>query len=108
MAFEVVTVVNGSVAEMTLTGELDAAAAPQFQEALGAVADGKPGRLVLRVAGLAYLASAGVRMLIFAKQKLGPGVDVYVIGPQEMVLETIRRAGLSHSVIIQDESSAAG
>jgi anti-anti-sigma factor len=103
MALEITTAVNGPVVEITLSGDLDAASAPRFQRELESAAAGKPSRLVLRLGGLTYLASAGIRMLIFAKQKMGPGVAVYVIAPQEMVLETLRRTGLHHSVIIQDE-----
>jgi anti-anti-sigma factor len=103
MAFDIVSVVSGPAVEITLSGDLDAASAPRFQRELEALADRKPSHLVLRVAGLTYIASAGLRMLLFAKQKMGAGVAVYVIAPQEMVLETLRRTGLHHSVIIQDE-----
>jgi anti-anti-sigma factor len=108
MAFDIATIVNGSVVEITLSGELDAAAAPRFQQALEGVAGHKPKHLVLRAHNLTYMASAGIRMLIFAKQKMGSGVEVYVIGPPVMVLETIQRTGLHHRVIIQDEYIAAG
>jgi anti-anti-sigma factor len=106
MAFNVTAVLKASVAEITLSGDLDAAAAPRFQRELEGVAAGKPRQLVLRVRDLVYLASAGVRMLIVARQKMGPGVDVYVIAPQEQVLDTLRRTGLLPSVIIQDEDVA--
>ena len=108
MAFDITAVLKGSVAEITLSGELDAAAAPRFQRELEAMAAGKPKQLVLRVRDLAYMASAGIRMLIFAKQKMGPGVDVYVIAPQEQVLDTLRRTGLLASVFIKDEDNVAG
>jgi anti-anti-sigma factor len=107
MAFDIATIVNGPVVEISLSGELDAASAPRFQSALEGVAGNKPNHLVLRVRDLVFMASAGIRMLIFAKQRMGQGVLVYVIAPQEMVLETIRRTGLHHSVIIQDEYPAA-
>jgi anti-anti-sigma factor len=108
MAFDISTVVNGPVVEISLSGELDAASAPRFQKELESLAGNKPNHLVLRLQDLVFMASAGIRMLIFAKQKMGPGVVVYVIAPQEMVLETIQRTGLHHSVTIQDEYPAAG
>jgi hypothetical protein len=43
---------------------------------------------VLQVAELTYLASAGVRMLIFARQRMSPGVEIYVITPARKILNT--------------------
>jgi hypothetical protein len=40
--------------------------------------------------------------LIFAKQKMGAEVDLYIIRPQELVLDTIEKTGFHHSVLIQD------
>jgi len=48
------------------------------------------------------MASAGLRVLIFTKQKMGPEVDIYPIGTQEMVMDTITKTGFDQSVIIQD------
>lgn len=100
MALDITTVVADSVAVITLAGELDATSAPLFQRELEAVAVGRPSRLVLDVRELAYMASAGIRMLIFAKQRIGAGLAVYVVAPREPVLETLRRTGLHHSVLV--------
>jgi anti-anti-sigma factor len=106
MAFNISRHSSGSVAEITLSGELDARGAQQFQRELEAVAASTPRRLVLYVRDLTYLASAGVRMLLFAKQKMGPAVDLYVIAPTEPVLDTLRRTGVYASLIIQEEYRA--
>jgi anti-anti-sigma factor len=103
MALDVTLTLTSSVAEVFLSGELDASTAPVFQATLEKAAVEKPRHLVLRVRDLVFMASAGVRMLIFAKQKMGAGVAVYVIAPQEQVLDTLRRTGLLHSVIVQQE-----
>ena len=95
------------VAEITLAGELDASTAPQFQAELVKAAEQKAKRLVLFTSELAFMASAGVRMLIFAKQKMGTSVDVYVIAPQEQILDTIKRTGLERSLIVQSEYKPA-
>jgi anti-anti-sigma factor len=103
MALTVVSVAKVDVVEITLTGELDGSTASLFQAELENAAPLKPRRLVLLVKELAFMASAGIRMLIFAKQRMGASVDVYVIAPQEPILETLKRTGLLHSVIVQAE-----
>jgi anti-anti-sigma factor len=103
MALSVVLTPHEDAAEISLAGELDASTAPLFQAELVKAAALKPRRLILQVKALDFMASAGIRMLLFAKQKMGPKVDVYVIAPQEPILETLRRTGVIHSVIVQDE-----
>ena len=95
------------IAKITLAGELDASTAPQFQKEVEKAAQQKARRLVLVVAALEYIASAGLRVLVFAKQKMGSSVDVYVVGAQEQVMETIRKTGLHNSVVSLKEYDAA-
>lgn len=97
---------NG-IAKITLVGELDASTAPIFKEAVEKAAGIHPKRLVLMMAGLDYMASAGLRVLIFAKQKMGADADIYLVGTQELVLGTIEKTGYDQSVIILPEYDAA-
>lgn len=94
MAFDMTIVQNGSVAEITLSGELDANSATRFRqelEALAATASTKPTQFVLQMRELIYLASAGIRVLIVLKQQLFPGLAVCVVAPQPQVRETLHR-----------------
>lgn len=101
MPFNVNHEIADQIVKMTLSGELDAASAPMFIAALEKVSESKPRQLVLFVAELSFIASAGIRTLIFAMQR-NRGIDVYLIAAQEQIVETIQRVGLGKSVIIQD------
>ncbi|NES70963.1 MAG: anti-anti-sigma factor, partial [Okeania sp. SIO2D1] len=41
------------------------------------------------------------------KQKMGTGVDIYMVGVQEMVLDTIKKTGFDQSIYLLDEYDAA-
>jgi anti-anti-sigma factor len=99
MAFTCSLLIEDRIAKITLTGELDAASASGFRDRIAEAALQDPRALVLMMENLDYMASAGLRTLIFAKQKMGAGVDIYVIGAQESITETLELTGFQNSVI---------
>ena len=100
MAFDAKLVMKDKVAMITLSGSLDASSAPSFKEIIEQAAVQSPPRLVLLMNDLEFLASAGLRVLIFAKQKMGAVVDIYVVGSQGPVLGTLEMSGFHHSVYL--------
>jgi anti-anti-sigma factor len=106
MAFSVtLKMLKNGTAELSLFGELDASVANEFKAAVEKAAAEKAKNLVLNMKDLEYMSSAGLRVLVFAKQKMGSDVDIYVIAAQEAVRDTIQMTGFDHSVIMQDEFS---
>lgn len=99
--------IDNKIALIKLTGELDASVASLFRSEVESAAKQGAKRLVLMMKDLDYMASAGLRVLIFAKQKMGSDVDVFIVGAQPTILETIQMTGLHHSVILLDEYDAA-
>jgi anti-anti-sigma factor len=106
MSFSATTEVTNGIAKITLAGELDASSAPEFKAAVEKAAAQKPRRLVLMLSGLEYMASAGLRVLIFAKQKLGSATDIFVVGAQPSIVETLEMTGFHHSVAMLDSYDA--
>ncbi|MBW4561841.1 MAG: anti-sigma factor antagonist [Mojavia pulchra JT2-VF2] len=107
MAFSATLEIAGDTAKITLTGELDASSAPIFRVEVENAAKAGVKRLVLLLQDLEYISSAGLRVLIFAKQKMGANADIYVVAAQEMVVDTLEKTGFSESVIMVDEYDAA-
>ena len=103
MAFTATLKIIDDVAKITLVGELDAATAPDLKVEVEKAAAQKVKRLVLLAYDLEYMASAGLRVLLFSKQKMGPDVDIYVVGAQEFILDTLEKTGFAQSVIIVDK-----
>jgi anti-anti-sigma factor len=104
MAFTASTEVTANnVAKITVAGELDASVASIFKDEIEKLADQPIRRLALIMSDLSYIASAGLRVLIFAKQKMGSDVDIFVVGAQEQVVDTLEMTGFQYSVTLLDE-----
>jgi anti-anti-sigma factor len=63
---------------LVLSGRLDSNTAPQFEDSVGNVLDAPPTILVLDMADLEYISSAGLRV-VFRLQKAVKGVDGEVL-----------------------------
>ena len=90
------------IAKIELAGHLDATNAPTLQGELGKLIGQPISRLVFMAKDLEYISSAGLRVIIFAKQKMGVDVKVHFVGAQESVLNVIKMSGLDSFIIIQD------
>lgn len=102
MDFSVKSEINNGVAILTLKGSLDSSSASVFQEEIQKVAKESPTEMVLEVSELTFMASAGLRMIVFAKQKLGSQVKIFVVKPQDQIIDTLQMTGFIHSVHIVD------
>ena len=102
MAIDMKSYHKGNMGCLVLVGELDAAAAPQVRILVEEVLAKKPGKLVLYVEELRFMASAGLRILIFAKQKQ-PDVQIYLIKPQAPIVDTLKKTGFYESVYVLEE-----
>ena len=93
---------DDEVAEINLSGQLTSTNAAKFSDEMKTLV-GKPiKRLIFYAQDLEYIASAGLRVIIFLKQKIGEQAEIYFIGGQETVLEVIEMSGLDNFLRIQD------
>ncbi|RBQ15266.1 anti-anti-sigma factor [Spongiactinospora rosea] len=103
--FQADLTINDGIVVIQLSGDLDASSAPSFHEILQQAAGHSPERLCLAMHNLKYISSAGVRGLVFARQKMGDDVEVIVEGANESVAETIRLTGMEHALTIRSSFS---
>jgi anti-anti-sigma factor len=96
--------VEDGIATLVLTGEADTESAPDLEGTIRDVSRGPLSRLVLDVAGLTYLSSAGLRCLVYAHQRLGRGVRIVLVGANAEVAETIRLTGFDRSITMLDRT----
>jgi anti-anti-sigma factor len=94
---------NGNTVVIALDGELDASTAGDFRKQVDVAADGGVERLVLHLAKLTYLSSAGLRGLVFARQKMDDNVTIVLVQASDEVERTIRMVGFHHSVDFADQ-----
>ncbi len=104
MALDLSLKIENQIATIVLTGEINSATAPDFKSKIEEVAgiNPLPQTLVLDMEKLEFMASAGVRVLVFTKQKMGKNVEVFILKPNEMVKDTLTKTGVHHSVKIVD------
>ena len=100
--FQYEMTVADEVVEIHLHGQLTAGNVTKLSGEVKTLV-GKPiKKLVFYAQDLEYIASAGLRVIIFLKQKIGEQADIYFIGGQEAVLEVITMSGLDNFLQIQE------
>lgn len=93
---------NEGEVEVTLTGNLDATNANQLLEEMKKLIGNQIDKISFFAEELEYIASAGLRVIIFTKQKIGKDADVYLISPQDEVKDVIKMSGLDNFLIIEE------
>lgn len=98
MSFTTSLSVAGHTAAIELVGELDSGSAPKLHQAIEEAMRHDVSCLELRASSLTYMSSAGLRALLFARQKMGEYGSVILLGAPEVITRTIRLAGLERSI----------
>lgn len=95
--------VTEDTAKISLTGLLDASAVRLLEEELEKATSQPVKRLVLLLQNLECVTTAGLRALIFIKQKLGADVELYVVGAPAHVLHFLKMGAFCEGVTVLDQ-----
>ena len=88
------TALNGTELTVSLSGRLDTSTAPQLETELKATLSGVE-RLILDLAALEYLSSAGLRVILFAQKTMNKQGEMIVTNANENILEIFDITGFA-------------
>lgn len=93
---------NGGECVVTMGGRLDTTTAPELEKALAEVVDSADS-IVLDMEGLAYVSSAGLRVLLGAQKKVNARKAAMVLkNVDDMVREVFEVTGFLDILTIED------
>lgn len=81
-------------------GHIDTQSAPQFLDVLTNLQLSELQELRIIASSLTFMSSAGLRALVFAKQKMPHSARLIVVGAAEPVADVIVKTGLSSAVML--------
>ena len=107
-SFEVETRAEDGATIVAVAGSVDAVTSPRLSEALQAAVTGGGQRVVVDLAGVTYISSAGLRAILSGvKAARTAGGDLVVAAAQPRVRNVFELAGLTTIVAFHDEVAAA-
>lgn len=90
---------KGDVVVVRIQGRLDAASSPQLEKKVNAIIDSGHFKIILNFAGVEYLSSAGMRLMLSVSKKLKHlEGKVVACSINDDVMEVVKMAGF-HQVL---------
>ncbi len=94
---------DGSTAVVSIDGEIEFATAPKLRATLLELVHDGPTRIVLDLAGVSFLDSAGISLLIQAKKRLATGgAELVLRRPRSNVRRVLQVTGVDDLFLIED------
>ena len=97
---------------VTVVGRVDSSTAPQLDQVLKGLVDNGRFKLILDLAGVAYMSSAGLRAMVSCLREVKKGVrmgDLRLAALSARVAEVLELAGLNQVFqIFEDQVGAVG
>ena len=88
----------GAVSVVSVTGTVDMLTAPQLEEAIGSATKSSPSAVVVDLSRVEFLASAGMGVLVAAKNMLAPAVRFAVVADGPATSRPLKLIGIADVV----------
>ena len=85
---------------VVLKGRLDATVAPQLHSEMAKMEGTDIKKVTFDVKDLEYIASAGLRVIIFTKQKLGADTQIFMKDVNDSVMQVLEMTGCNNFVTV--------
>lgn len=98
-----IDIVQGDIhATLVLSGDIDTKTAPDLLSQLTSLELHALEQLRLNLLDVSFVSSAGLRAIVFAKQKMPHTSRLYLVGASEQIIDTVTKTGLAQAVVIVD------
>lgn len=108
---EITTTSKDNATTLSLNGRIDTATAPELEQAINRVIDGGQRKVLLDFAGISYISSGGLRVLLATAKKLkNPGDKFGICALSPEVLKILKLAGFTSifSIYASEGEALAG
>lgn len=96
-----INIVHGDIhSSLVLSGDIDTKTAPDLLSHLTSLELHALDQLRLNMTQVGFVSSAGLRAIVFAKQKMPHTSRLYLVGPSEHIIDTVTKTGLAQAVAI--------
>ena len=87
-----------SVLYIDVEGEFDTILARELQTELEAYIDKGIKNIDFDLAKVTHIASSGLRVMIFARERMGDKINVSVLNPKGIVLDVLKMSGIDNFI----------
>jgi anti-anti-sigma factor len=93
---------EGGKVFVEVTGEFDAILAKEVQNALEKCRDREIDAVAFDFKNTTHIASSGLRVIIFARERIRPGIQVSIVEARDIVLDVIKMSGIDSFVTLME------
>jgi len=108
---EITTTSKDNATILSLNGRIDTATAPELEQAINKIIDGGQRKILLDFAGVTYISSGGLRVLLATAKKLkNPGDKFGICALSPEVMKILKLAGFTSifSIYASEGEALAG